>query len=99
MIVFCTTKTEYEIPAEFRYVLCRFMSFSEHASKEMEIAPQHQALLAIKGFPGRGQITVGELFERLQIKRQGHQRAFTERKLALSQEEFTISHAQPPRQT
>ncbi len=38
-IVFRTTKTEYESPAEFRYVLCRFMSFSEHAPKEMGITP------------------------------------------------------------
>jgi DNA-binding MarR family transcriptional regulator len=29
---------------------------------------QHQALLAIKGFPGRDQITIGELSERLQIR-------------------------------
>ena len=29
-------------------------------------AQQHQALLAIKGFPARDKITVGELAERLQ---------------------------------
>ncbi len=63
------TKTEYEVLAEFRYALRRFMSFSEHAAKEVGITPQqHQALLAIKGFPGRDQITIGELSERLQIK-------------------------------
>jgi DNA-binding MarR family transcriptional regulator len=63
------TKTEYEVLAEFRYTLRWFMSFSENAAKEVGITPQqHQALLAIKGFPGRDQITIGELSERLQIK-------------------------------
>ena len=64
-----TSKTEYEVPAEFRYTLRRFMSFSKNAAEEIGLTPQqHQALLAIKGFPGREQITVGELSERLQIK-------------------------------
>ncbi|HEX2997195.1 MAG TPA: MarR family transcriptional regulator [Anaerolineales bacterium] len=63
------TKTEYEILAEFRYTLRLFMSFSESAAKEAGITPQqYQALLAIKGFPGREQITISELSERLQIK-------------------------------
>jgi len=63
------TKTEYEVLAEFRYTLRLFMSFSENAAKEVGITPQqHQALLAIKGFPGREQITIVELSERLQIK-------------------------------
>jgi DNA-binding MarR family transcriptional regulator len=63
------TKTEYEVLAEFRYILRRFMSFSENAAKEVGITPQqHQALLAIKGFPEREQITIGELSDRLQIK-------------------------------
>jgi DNA-binding MarR family transcriptional regulator len=63
------TKTEYEVLAEFRYTLRRFMSFSENAAKEVGITPQqHQALLAIKGFPGREQITIGEFSDRLQIK-------------------------------
>ncbi len=63
------TKTEYEVLAEFRYTLRRFMSFSENAAKEVGITPQqHQALLAIRGFPGREQITIRELSDRLQIK-------------------------------
>ena len=63
------TKTEYEVLADFRYTLRQFMSFSENAAKERGITPQqHQALLAIKGFPGREQITISELSERLQIK-------------------------------
>jgi DNA-binding MarR family transcriptional regulator len=63
------SKSEYEVLAEFRYALRQFMSFSEQAAKDVGITPQqHQALLAIKGFPGRDQITIGELSERLQIK-------------------------------
>jgi len=63
------TKIEYEILAEFRYTLRQFMSFSENAAKEVGITPQqHQALLAIKGFPGREQVTIRELSQRLQIK-------------------------------
>ncbi len=64
-----TTKTEYEILAEFRYALRRFLRFSESAAGEVGLTPQqHQALLAIKGFPGREKITIGELAERLQIR-------------------------------
>ncbi len=64
-----TTKTEYEILAEVRYALRRFLRFSESAASEVGLTPQqHQALLAIKGFPGREKITIGELAERLQIR-------------------------------
>ncbi len=63
------SKTEYEILAEFRYALRRFLRFSESAASEVGLTPQqHQALLAIKGFPEREQITIGELAERLQIR-------------------------------
>jgi DNA-binding MarR family transcriptional regulator len=63
------SKTEYEILAEFRFALRRFTRFSDTAVGEVGLTPQqHQALLAIRGFPGREQITIGELAERLQIK-------------------------------
>lgn len=63
------SKAEYEVLAEFRYTLRRFLHFSEAAAAELGLtAQQHQALLAIKGFPGREQVTVGELAERLQIR-------------------------------
>jgi len=62
------TKTEYEVLAEFRYTLRRFLHFSENAAEEVGITPQqHQALLVVKGFPGREKITISELAERLQI--------------------------------
>ncbi len=63
------SKNEYEVLAEFRYTLRKFLRFSEAAANELGLTPQqHQALLAIKGFPGRDQITIGELAERLQIR-------------------------------
>jgi DNA-binding MarR family transcriptional regulator len=62
------SKTEYESLAAFRYSLRQFLRFSEDAAHAAGITPQHhQALLAIKGFPGRDTVTVGELAERLQI--------------------------------
>lgn len=63
------SKTKYESLAAFRYALRQFLSFSEAAAKRAGITPQqHQALLAIKGFPGRDTVTVGELAERLQLR-------------------------------
>jgi len=62
-------KSEYETLAAFRYALRQFMRFSEAAAREAGItAQQHQALLAVKGFPGRDRVTVGELAERLQLR-------------------------------
>jgi DNA-binding MarR family transcriptional regulator len=62
-------KAQYETLAAFRYALRRFLHFSEAAAHAAGITPQqHQALLAIKGFPGRDQVTVGELAERLQLR-------------------------------
>ncbi len=62
-------KAEYESLSAFRYALRCFLRFSEEAAEAVGLtSQQHQALLAIKGFPGRDQITNGELAERLQIK-------------------------------
>jgi DNA-binding MarR family transcriptional regulator len=63
------SKSQYEILAEFRYALRQFLHFSEQAAHNAGITPQqHQALLAIKGFPGRDRVTVGELAERLRLR-------------------------------
>jgi DNA-binding MarR family transcriptional regulator len=60
---------DYEILAEFRYLLMRFAAFSEQAAQAAGLAPrQHQALLAIKGYPGGGEATIGELAKRLGIR-------------------------------
>lgn len=62
-------KSQYETLAAFRYVLRRFIHFSEQAAETVGLTPQqHQAMLAIKGFPGRDCVTVGELAERLQLR-------------------------------
>lgn len=62
-------KSQYETLAAFRYELRRFLHFSETSAQATGITPQqHQTLLAIKGFPGRDHVTVGELAERLQLR-------------------------------
>src|SRR5215467_12307642 len=63
------SKSQYENLAAFRYALRQLLHFSEAAAHGAGITPQqHQALLAIKGFPGRDTVTVGELAERLQLR-------------------------------
>jgi DNA-binding MarR family transcriptional regulator len=60
---------DYEILAEFRYLLRRFAAFSEQAARASGLAPrQHQALLAIKGYPGGRRASIGDLAERLGIR-------------------------------
>ncbi len=62
------SKAQYELLASFRFALRQFLRFSEDAAQASGLTPQqHQALLAIKGFPGRDRVTVGELAKRLQI--------------------------------
>jgi DNA-binding MarR family transcriptional regulator len=62
-------KSDYERLAAFRYTLRRFLSFSEAAAHEIGLASQqYQALLVVKGFPGRDAITVNELAQQLLIK-------------------------------
>ena len=62
-------KGDYEILASFRYALRQFLRFSEESARCLGLEPQqHQALLAIKGYPGRSRITIGELAERLQVR-------------------------------
>jgi DNA-binding MarR family transcriptional regulator len=61
-------KHDYEVLAALRYALRQFLRFSEEAAHTAGLTPQqHQALLAIKGFPKRDFVTVGELAERLQV--------------------------------
>ena len=59
-------KKDYELLAEFRYTLRKFLGFSEAAATSHRVsAQQYQALLAIEGFPGRNWVTIGELAEQL----------------------------------
>jgi DNA-binding MarR family transcriptional regulator len=63
------SKSHYELLAEFRHTLRRFQRFSQEAARSAGLTPQqHQALLAIKGFPGRDYVSVGELAERMQLR-------------------------------
>jgi DNA-binding MarR family transcriptional regulator len=63
------TQDDYEALSQFRYLIRCFLEFSQNAARGVGLAPrQHQALLAIRGYPGGGSITIGELAERLRIK-------------------------------
>ncbi len=63
------SKSHYELLAEFRHALRRFQRFSQEAARSAGLTPQqHQALLAIKGFPGRDYVSIGELAERMQLR-------------------------------
>lgn len=62
------TLLDYQHLAEFRYLLVKFLAFSKDAAHQAGLAPQqHQALLAIKGYPNAKSVTVGELAERLAV--------------------------------
>jgi DNA-binding MarR family transcriptional regulator len=62
----CLVKQDYELLAEFRYTLRKFLGFSETVALSKGVtAQQYQALLAIEGFPGRNWVTIGELAEQL----------------------------------
>jgi DNA-binding MarR family transcriptional regulator len=62
-------KRHYELLAHLRYTLRGFLHFSAEAAAAVGLtSQQHQALLAIKGFPGRERVSIGELAERLHVK-------------------------------
>ncbi len=53
--------------ARFRYELRRFIRFSEKMARQNALTPQqHQLLLGVAGFTGRGWATISELAEFLQ---------------------------------
>jgi DNA-binding MarR family transcriptional regulator len=53
--------------AQFRYALRKFLHFSEDAARSCGITPQqHQLMLGVAGFTGRGSATISELAEFLQ---------------------------------
>jgi DNA-binding MarR family transcriptional regulator len=60
---------DYQVLAEFRYQVRRFLHFSEQAARAAGVEPQqHQLLLAIQGLPDGHEPTIGELAERLQLQ-------------------------------
>jgi len=53
--------------AQFRYALRKFLRFSELAARQCGVTPQqHQLMLGIRGYTGRGAATISELAEFLQ---------------------------------
>lgn len=65
-------KAGFELLADFRYQLRRFLRFSEQVSHEHGITSlQYLLLLQLKGYPGREWATVAELAERLQSHHHG----------------------------
>jgi DNA-binding MarR family transcriptional regulator len=53
--------------ARFRYALRKFLRFSENAARQCGVTPQqHQLMLGVAGYTGRGSATVSELAEFLQ---------------------------------
>jgi len=63
------SQADYEALSQFRYLIRCFLQFSQNAAEAAGLKPrQHQALLAIKGYPGGGPITIGDLAERLRIR-------------------------------
>src|SRR5215469_1263098 len=65
---FKVSEDDYQTLAEFRAALRRFLRSCEGIAHGHGLTPQrHQALLAIRGFPGESDPTVGELAVRLQV--------------------------------
>jgi len=63
------TPGDYRALAGFRYALRKFLAFSEDAAKDLGLTPQqHQALLAIMGYPESEPVTIGALAQRLLLK-------------------------------
>jgi DNA-binding MarR family transcriptional regulator len=63
------TAKDYEALAAFRRALRGFLAFSEVAARNSGLtAQQHQAILAIKGNPEPGPMTIGELADHLMIR-------------------------------
>jgi DNA-binding MarR family transcriptional regulator len=66
------SKKDYEVLADFRYQLRRYLRFSEEVSQAHGItALQYLLLLQVKGYPGREWATITELAERLQAHHHG----------------------------
>jgi DNA-binding MarR family transcriptional regulator len=60
---------DYQTLAAFRYALRQFLRFSEEVARRSGVTPQqYLAMIAVRGFPGRDRITIGEFAERLQIR-------------------------------
>lgn len=62
-------REDYRTLSNFRYLLRRFLEFSQRAAGRAGLTSRHhQALLAIKGFRRDDPPTIGDLAERLRIR-------------------------------
>lgn len=60
---------DYQALARFRHGLRVFLSFSEDAARAAGIPPaQHQLLLAIRGWSGKGAPTIGDVADLLVLR-------------------------------
>ncbi len=65
------SKSDYRLLSELRYLIRRFLGFSQAAAARAGLtARQHQALLALKGAREDSVTTVGYLAERLLVRHQ-----------------------------
>ena len=63
------SERDYALLAAFRQELREFLHFSEKAARAAGLHPrQHQALLAVRGYPRRDAVTVGDLAGKLKIR-------------------------------
>lgn len=66
------SQTEFEVLANFRYQIRRYLRFSEKVVRAGGITPlQYQLLLQIKGFPEHRRASITDLAERLQARHHG----------------------------
>ena len=60
---------DYRALAEFRRGLRGFLDFSDNAARDAGLTPvQHQLMLAIRGAPGRGAPSLGDVADALHLK-------------------------------
>ena len=60
---------DYRALADFRYVLRKFLAFSEQTARDVDIEPkQHQLLLAVRGLPEGHEPTVQVIAERMSLR-------------------------------
>ncbi|WP_200941212.1 MarR family transcriptional regulator [Afipia sp. Root123D2] len=63
------SQADYEALSQFRYLIRCFLEFSQNAARAHGLTPrQHQALLAIRGYPDGKPVAIGDLAERLRIR-------------------------------
>lgn len=66
---FQVSDEDYLTLAAFRAALRKFMRTSEDIAHGLGLTPQqHQAMLAVRGYPGEEQPTMGQLAARLQVR-------------------------------